>query len=165
MPRKSTATRRTCPVCGTEFVVYPSTTARPGHGQWCSRKCRYGGSTLSERFWQHVTKSDGCWTFSNGGGWYGAISTVIDGKKKILKAHRVSWELHNGPVPAGMFVCHSCDNPSCVRPDHLWLGTHSNNMKDAMRKGRMKGVFTKGHKKAFRNGEYIGRWRNHKNLI
>jgi hypothetical protein len=52
-------------------------------------------------------------------------------------AHRIAWELTNGPIPAGLFVCHHCDTPGCVRPDHLFLGTAQENMQDASRKDRM----------------------------
>jgi hypothetical protein len=56
---------------------------------------------------------------------------------KLKGAHRLSWEIHYGPIPDGMFVCHRCDNRGCVRPDHLFLGTHSDNMCDAYAKGRI----------------------------
>ena len=55
---------------------------------------------------------------------------------KTMKVHRVAWELFSGPIPAGMCVCHRCDNPPCVRPDHLFLGTQSDNMRDMAAKGR-----------------------------
>ena len=92
--------------------------------------------TLRERFWAGVQKSDGCWTwtrsrFPQG---YGQIKTPKGGRG----AHRVSWMLHFGDIPDGLYVCHHCDNPRCVRPDHLFLGTARDNSLDMHAKGRAK---------------------------
>lgn len=92
--------------------------------------------SVEERFWSFVAKSDGCWTWTGttmrG---YGQFKTT-----RLEQAHRVSWRMHFGPIPAGRSVCHSCDNPPCVRPDHLWLGTHAQNMRDMALKGRAASV-------------------------
>lgn len=92
---------------------------------------------LEERFWEKVRKTEGCWlwTASTAEFGYGAIGA--GGKHgKILRAHRVSYEIANGPIPAGLCVLHRCDNPGCVNPDHLFLGTNQDNHKDMIEKGR-----------------------------
>lgn len=90
---------------------------------------------IPDRFWPKVDKSGDCWNWTanrNVRG-YGMFS-IRSGYMRT--AHRVSYELCNGPIAEGLFVCHSCDNPSCVNPAHLWLGTHMDNMMDREAKGR-----------------------------
>jgi hypothetical protein len=87
------------------------------------------------RFWAKVFRQEeGCWE------WTGAFRTGGYGHLNVggrfRAAHRHSWELHNGPIPEGMLVCHHCDNRKCVRPDHLFLGTYSDNALDREQKGR-----------------------------
>lgn len=107
--------------------------------------------TLAERLWERVQKTSSCWLWfgSHNGKGYGQLHVSTpeaqrgpDGRsgRKIVLAHRLSWELANGPIPDGMEVCHNCpegDNPRCVNPAHLFLGTHNDNMKDAGFKGQM----------------------------
>lgn len=89
-----------------------------------------------DRFWANVARGadSDCWEWSgarirNG---YGRFWTG----EREMKAHRYSYELHVGPIPDGLLVCHSCDNPPCVNPAHLWVGTNDDNMADKKAKGR-----------------------------
>lgn len=90
------------------------------------------------RFWRRVSQSScGCWIWegSKDGGGYGMISTVRG--HAPAKAHRISWEMRNGPIPEWMVVCHKCDTPACVNPEHLFLGTQKDNVRDCVAKGRL----------------------------
>ncbi len=92
--------------------------------------------TLADRLWSNVSigEPDECWQWT--------ASTDKDGYGKIRRgdkhdrAHRVAYELSTGPIPDGLFVCHSCDNPGCVNPGHFFLGTSLDNNRDRARKGR-----------------------------
>jgi hypothetical protein len=91
-----------------------------------------------DRFWKYVEKTDSCWVWTGlaktrG---YGRISRAIDKKPHYFLAHRYSWMLRHGPIPDGQHVLHKCDTPVCVNPDHLFLGTHQENMADMWAKGR-----------------------------
>jgi hypothetical protein len=88
----------------------------------------------TERFWSKVNKTANCWVWTCRIDHKGYGRFAIDGV--YHRAHRVAWELTNGTIYDGLHVCHECDNPRCVRPDHLFLGTRSDNMQDALKKGR-----------------------------
>lgn len=93
---------------------------------------------LEARFWEKVAISDGCWEWNayRQGPGYGIFAVGAGHRGKTVKAHRMAWTLTHGAIPEGMSVCHRCDNPPCVRPDHLFLATHDENMLDKAVKKR-----------------------------
>lgn len=102
--------------------------------------------TTTERFWSHVQRGPDCWiwTGAKARGTYGCFGHHVDRRNVIVAAHRFAYELANGPIEghvAGhpeleICVCHRCDNPICVRPDHLFLGNDAVNIADCIAKGR-----------------------------
>ena len=90
---------------------------------------------IDERFWEKVDKTEQCWIWKGYRTWsgYGRFSLL----GRPVSATRISWAMAHGTIPIGMFVCHSCDNPPCVRPDHLFLGNQKDNMQDALKKNRV----------------------------
>lgn len=77
---------------------------------------------------------DGCWYWTSHTNEFGYGCVFFNGKKRL--AHRVNYELLRRHIPVGLMACHTCDNPSCINPDHIFLGTMNDNMKDMIKKGR-----------------------------
>jgi hypothetical protein len=116
----------------------------------CSRQAELG--RVEDRFWAKVAKGDGCWLWTgqhNVKG-YGAFKL----NKQYFPAHRFAWTLINGPIAAGLEVAHTCDVRDCVRPDHLWLATHQENIADMVAKERR--ASTAGSLNPnYRHGRYV----------
>lgn len=121
--------------------------------------------TREERFWAKVKvgEADECWE------WTGAVCgyppthlyghffyEMVDGKPTYEYAHRYVWREKHGEIPKGMCVCHVCDNPGCCNPDHLFLGTHRDNMIDRDKKGRGKGAENLKKARMARKGDHPG---------
>lgn len=139
----------TCPVCQKQFSLYDS------RKKYCSKSCYYKTKTkrkdipyqfeLMKKHMEKRTekKDNGCWE------WIGHILKGGYGQThfcgKMMRAHRASWLIHNGEIPKEMIVCHSCDNKKCINPSHLFIGTHLDNNKDMMKKGRNKQLKEEHH--------------------
>lgn len=144
----SKKTSVTCSVCGAEFSKYKCEISPTQKKFYCSKPCRRTGlltkTPPEERFWDKVVKTESCWLWDASVDRKGYGKINHNGKPK--SAHRLSYEIAYGPIPEGMFVCHKCDNPPCVRPDHLFIGTNKDNMADMKSKGRGRKPLNK-HKK------------------
>lgn len=137
MPARRLKIARICLLCGTNFHPWDE------FSKYCSQKCSIAITALhpSEpflvKFWRQVNKTDTCWLWTGCGDGksdgYGRI-VAIDGKS--MGAHRASWEIHNGPIPPGLDVLHSCDIRRCINPAHLSLGGDVENQRQAWARGR-----------------------------
>lgn len=113
---------KTCKHCG-ELFIDPHNRPRCCH---CSVECRLLSKTT-------IDAETGCWNWNTGLGSHGYGQIKHEGESL---AHRVSYVAFKGPIPDDRIVCHTCDNRACINPDHLWLGTYSDNMSDMHAKGR-----------------------------
>jgi len=129
---------RSCQECSTVFYTYPASPQR-----FCIRACRHAYDRHPEvwttRFWSFYNKTETCWLWTgatNVSG-YGHWGMPTASGPKTVSAHRLAWVLANRKlIPEGMNVCHSCDVKLCGRPDHLFLGTQKDNIRDMFSKGR-----------------------------
>jgi len=105
------------------------------HARWANKQ------SIEDRFWSKVKKTEGCWiwtAFKNKGGYgvFGVAHSQSGGPSQLMLAPRMAWTLTNGEIPEGQYVLHSCDNPSCVNPDHLRLGSLAENAQEMWSKRR-----------------------------
>jgi hypothetical protein len=101
--------------------------------------------TKQEFYEKRVVRLDGCWKWTGKKDAFGYGVVQLGRELPRTGAHRVSWELNYGEIPNGLHVLHKCDNPECTNPEHLFVGTALDNVRDAQRKGRLK-VASKGWK-------------------
>jgi hypothetical protein len=133
-PKPGNRVGRVCVHCGKEFVVFASD-ARLSPCLFCTAACHYAHqrATRAERFWAKVDRSGDCWVWTGRRDPQGYGRTGLSGNSSE-RAHRLAWKLTHGDIPAGLWVLHRCDNPPCVRPDHLFLGDNAANMADLVEK-------------------------------
>ena len=151
---------KTCKRCGVTKPLTrfnPDKLCRDGRINVC-KECRQPKPrTFAENFWSRVDQSggpDACWPWTGACKRYGVLARDVSQGKKHAQAHRVAWELTNGPIPDGLYVLHHCDNPPCCNPAHLFLGTQEDNMRDCRDKGRLgprKGLTSENAAKGERN--------------
>jgi HNH endonuclease len=136
-----------CGYCGIDFLTR-EWRIRQGGGKFCSAACRAKGKPQNEpqpiepRFWPKVRKTKTCWLWTGSKNNKGYGQLRVGGRKGSARsAHRIAWELANGPLVPGRCILHRCDTPACVRPDHLFEGSKADNTRDMVLKGRWSNQF------------------------
>jgi hypothetical protein len=133
--RKTRPIRENCVECGAPLSPRQKRVRNLTCGLGCRDKAKI--RARADRFWARVQKGPGCWLWQGAKNQRGYGLAYYDGKKNQT-VHRLMWRLHFGEIPEGKLVCHTCDTPSCVNPEHLFLGTNQDNSDDKIAKGRYK---------------------------
>jgi hypothetical protein len=145
LPKRALSRHCTCANCGKEFDRgYAINSRRKRQPQYCSTECQSiawrneAQNTEASRFWKWVRigESEECWEWTGYRSKLGYGRFSRPGQVGTQMAHRIAYELVNGPLPPDLFACHKCDNPPCCNPNHLFAGTASDNVRDAVQKGR-----------------------------
>ncbi len=114
--------------------------------------------SLKKRILRNYEEVNGCWNwkkYKNSLG-YG----IINVKGKIHLAHRISWQIFKGEIPESLLICHTCDNPSCINPNHLWMGTNKENQEDMFKKNRSRHVRGDDHSSSKLDSEKVKKIRS-----
>lgn len=122
-----------CPVCDAAFLLPPSIAARR---RYCSKACRSDAEYAAalQRFWASIERVGECWEWTGTRDEDGYGEAHLRSRK--IRAHRLAWQFVHGEPPGNHHVLHTCDNPPCIRPAHLFLGDNKANAIDRVRKGR-----------------------------
>lgn len=135
----SDAPSKRCGWCKRPFSKSPKISWAQWDAQaFCSRSCSQHMPT-EDRLMARIARVDGgCWEWTGpkDKDGYGTIALVTEGMRRTYRTHRVAYQIWRGPVPDQAVVMHACDNPRCINPDHLRVGTHADNMADKMSRGR-----------------------------
>ena len=145
--------KKQCCICKKEFSHWKS--ERP-NAEFCSKKCsgpvvarRYSSrltnrsmeekiDSLKIKFYKKIIKTEGCWEWTGLKQSVQPYGLMVGIDNTLMRAHRISYLIHKGAIPKDLFVLHKCDNPPCVNPDHLFVGTQKDNVQDMINKGRAK---------------------------
>lgn len=151
MPR-TTGIDRICIQCQKSFKIWPSD-LNYIKAIYCSNRCQHEWQNQPHRVLEkflsliEINIETECWE------WQGVKNELSYGifctNKLKIRAHRYAWELFRQPIPSGLFLCHHCDNPACINPDHMFVGTQADNVKDMEKKGRRRNKPQPGEKNYF----------------
>ena len=145
-PQRLRVTRRSeyqCDWCEKPTSVY-NAQYKKSINHFCSNPCKdtFRRSSPKERLLKHIKVTPtSCWEWTGAKVPKGYGKTSLNGNGSYV--HRIMWQIEYGPIPRRMQVCHSCDNPPCINPEHLWLGTAKDNIRDSTEKGRRNHLFTR----------------------